>query len=87
VARALLDNVKRLRSALFAGSARRFGREFDALAFEPRLIEPKSPLPGNGIFRAETKRPKRLPRFRDAGAETRRAPPSPRGNKTALKIV
>jgi hypothetical protein len=33
-------------------------------------FEPKSPLPGNGIFRAETKRPKRLPRFRDAGAET-----------------
>ena len=29
-------------------------------AFEPRLFEPKSPLPGNGIFRAETKRPKRL---------------------------
>ena len=27
-------------------------------AFEPRLVEPKSPLPGNGIFRAETKRPK-----------------------------
>jgi hypothetical protein len=23
-------------------------------AFEPRLVEPKSPLPGNGIFRAET---------------------------------
>ena len=28
-------------------------------AFEPRLVEPRSPLPGNGIFRAETKRPKR----------------------------
>ena len=34
-------------------------------------FEPKSPLPENGIFRAETKRPKRLPRFRDAGAETK----------------
>ena len=40
-------------------------------AFEPSLFERKSPLPGNGIFRAETKRPKRLPRFRDAGAETK----------------
>ena len=29
-------------------------------AFEPRLFEPKSPLPGNGILRAETKRAKRL---------------------------
>jgi hypothetical protein len=29
-------------------------------AFGPRLFEPKSPLPGNGILRAETKRPKRL---------------------------
>ena len=29
-------------------------------AFEPRLFEPKSPLPGNGILRAETKRRKRL---------------------------
>ena len=28
--------------------------------FELRLFEPKSPLPGNGILRAETKRPKRL---------------------------
>jgi hypothetical protein len=30
------------------------------LAFETSLFEPKSPLLGNGIFRAETKRPKRL---------------------------
>ena len=33
--------------------------------------EPKSLLPGNGIFRAETKRPKRLQRVRDAVAETK----------------
>ena len=35
------------------------------------LFEPKSPLRGNGIFRAETKRPKRPWRFKDAGAETK----------------
>jgi hypothetical protein len=40
-------------------------------AFEPGLFEPKSLLPGNGIFRAETKRPKRLQRVRDAVAETK----------------
>ena len=40
-------------------------------AFEPRLIEPKSPLPGNGIFRAETKRPKRLCKVKDTVAETK----------------
>ena len=28
-------------------------------AFEPSLFEPKSPLPGNGIFRPETNGPKR----------------------------
>jgi hypothetical protein len=37
-------------------------------AFEPGLFEPKSPLPGNRIFGAETKRPKRLGGFRDAVA-------------------
>ena len=35
------------------------------------LFEPKSPLRGNGIFRAETKRPKRPWRFKDADAETK----------------
>src|SRR5580700_6799214 len=35
------------------------------------LFEPKSPLLGNGISRAETKRPKRPWRFKDAGAETK----------------
>ena len=39
-------------------------------AFEP-MFEPKSLLPGNGIFKAETKRPKRLRRFKDAVAETK----------------
>ena len=45
------------------------------------LFEPKSPLRGNGIFRAETKRPKRPWRFKDAGAETksRQATPPIRG--------
>jgi DNA repair photolyase len=33
------------------------------------LFEPKSPLPGNGISRAETKRPKRLRRFKEAVGE------------------
>jgi hypothetical protein len=33
-------------------------------AFEPSLFEPKSLLPGNGIFRPETNGPKRL-RSRD----------------------
>jgi hypothetical protein len=28
-------------------------------AFEPSLFEPKSPLPGNGIFKPETNGPKR----------------------------
>ena len=32
-------------------------------AFEPILLETKSPLPGNGIFRAEIKRPKRARRL------------------------
>jgi thiamine pyrophosphate-dependent acetolactate synthase large subunit-like protein len=40
-------------------------------AFESRLFEPKSPFPGNGIFKPETKRPKRPRRFRDAVAETK----------------
>ena len=35
------------------------------------LFEPKSPLRKNRIFRAETKRPKRLWKFKDAGAETK----------------
>ena len=35
------------------------------------LFEPKSPLRGNGIFRAETKRPKRLRRFENAATETK----------------
>ena len=35
------------------------------------LFEPKSPLRGNGIFRAETKRPKRPWRFKNADAETK----------------
>ena len=45
------------------------------------LFEPKSPLRGNGIFRAETKRPKRPWRLKDAGAETksRQATPPIRG--------
>jgi hypothetical protein len=37
--------------------------------FEMRLFEPKSPLPGNGISRAETKAPRRTRRFKDATAE------------------
>ena len=41
-----------------------------SLTFELSLFEPQSPLPGNGIIRAETKRPKRLERVRDAVAET-----------------
>jgi hypothetical protein len=32
-------------------------RQDPARRFEPRLFEPNSPLPGNGILRAETKRP------------------------------
>ena len=40
-------------------------------AVEPCLFELKSPLPGNGILRAETKSPKRLRRFKDAVAETK----------------
>jgi hypothetical protein len=40
-------------------------------AVESGLFEPQSPLPGNGILRPETKRPKRLRRFKDAVAETK----------------
>ena len=47
------------------------GAALTDIAFEPVLFEPKSPLRGNGIFRAETKRPKRPWRFKDAGAETK----------------
>jgi hypothetical protein len=36
-----------------------------------RSLRPKSPLLGNGISRAKTKRPKRPWRFKDAGAETK----------------
>jgi hypothetical protein len=51
-------------------------------AFEPGLFEPKSPLRGNGIFRAETKRPKRPWRFKNAGAETNLArQPTRRGGR------
>ena len=47
-----------------------FGQESRA-ALLLSLGEPKSPLLGNGISRAETKRPKRPWRFKDAGAETK----------------
>ena len=40
-------------------------------AIEPGLFEPQSPLPGNEILRAETKRPKPLRSFKDALAETK----------------
>ena len=33
-------------------------------AFEPSLFEPKSPLPGNGIFRPETNGPKKAPQLK-----------------------
>ena len=39
---------------------------------EPRLFEPKSPLPGNGILQGRDKeRRNGLRRFKDAGAETK----------------
>ena len=47
-------------------------------AFEPSLFEPKSPLPGNGIFRPETNGPKRRRSSRRGARETkptRRTPP------------
>jgi hypothetical protein len=37
---------------------------------EPRLFEPKSLLPGNGILLAETKAPKRLRKTKETIAET-----------------
>jgi hypothetical protein len=37
---------------------------------EPRLFEPKSLLPGNGILPAETKAPKRLGKTKETIAET-----------------
>jgi len=46
--------------------------------FEPSLFEPKSPLPGNGIFRPETNGPKRRRSSRRGDRETkptRRTPP------------
>ena len=45
--------------------------------FEPRLCEPQSPFPGNGILPAETKAPKRRLRFEWPSAETTRAHGSP----------
>jgi hypothetical protein len=39
-------------------------------AVEPRLFEPKSLLPGNGILQAETKAPKRLRKTKETIAET-----------------
>jgi hypothetical protein len=47
-------------------------------AFEPSLFEPKSPLPGNGIFKPETNGPKRRRSSRRGDRETkptRRTPP------------
>jgi hypothetical protein len=38
--------------------------------FEPRLFEPKSLLPGNGILPAETKAPKRPRKAKETIAET-----------------
>ena len=37
---------------------------------EPRLFEPKSLLPGNGILPAETNAPKRLRKTKETIAET-----------------
>ena len=37
---------------------------------EPGLFEPRSPLPGNGFLKPETKSPKGLRRFKNAVAET-----------------
>jgi hypothetical protein len=39
--------------------------------FEPSLFEPKSPLPGNGIFRPETNGPKRRRSSRRGDRETK----------------
>ena len=39
-------------------------------AVGPRLFEPKSLLPGNGILPAETKAPKRLRKTKETIAET-----------------
>ena len=40
-------------------------------AFEPSLFEPKSPLPGNGIFKPETNGPKRRRSSRRGDRETK----------------
>jgi hypothetical protein len=40
-------------------------------AFEPSLFEPKSPLPGNGIFKPETNGPKRRRSSRHGARETK----------------
>ena len=45
---------------LFVAGAVLLALRLNSHAIEPSLLEPRSPLPGNGIFRAETKRPKRL---------------------------
>jgi hypothetical protein len=44
-----------------------------ANAFEPSLFEPKSPLPGNGIFKAETNGSKRSRSLEDCDPETKPA--------------
>src|SRR4029077_19245952 len=47
-------------------------------AFEPSLFEPKSPLPGNEIFRPETNGPKRRRSSRRGDRETKPTRRTPR---------
>ena len=61
----------RLRDLVRSASTKYSAFQLNNHAFEPGLFEPKSPLPGNGIFGAETKRLKRLRRFKEAVAETK----------------
>ena len=51
-------------------------------AFEPSLFEPKSPLPGNGIFRPETNGPKRRRSSRRGDRETK---PTRRMDRTPFR--
>jgi hypothetical protein len=55
--------------------------------FEMRLFEPKSPLPGNGISRAETKAPRRTRRFKDAICVTHPLRQSPDRHATAAALM
>jgi hypothetical protein len=64
------DSPRRLAGRMVPPTSISGKSELNNHTFEPRLFEPKSRLPGNGILPAETKAPKRLRKAKETIAAT-----------------